>query len=169
MGLVTVVTVALMAVLAAIAQPAVAQTLSIGTVFPDAVVVCLVVAGLLLGPTEALAIGFIVGLISTTQIGHAGMGGVLVSRCLVALLAGHASARVYVNSGLAQVAAVFVGALVGEITLFAFSPDPSVLPWLWTALGRATLSALIAPLFFRVAHSVAVWERGDAHRPSLGG
>jgi hypothetical protein len=169
MGLLTFAVVALMAVLAAICQPAIAQTLSHGVVFPDVATTCLVVAGLLLGPTEALVIGFVVGLISVTQMGHVGLGGVLVSRCLVGLLAGHASARVYMNSGLAQVGVVLAGVLAGETVLFAFNPDPSVFPWLWAALGRALLSALVAPVFFRIANGMAAWELGDAHRPSLGG
>jgi hypothetical protein len=116
-----------------------------------------------------LVIGFVIGLISVTQMGHVGLGGVLVSRCLVGLLAGHASARVYMNSGLAQVGVVLAGVLAGETVLFAFNPDPSVFPWLWAALGRALLSALVAPVFFRIANGMAAWELGDAHRPSLGG
>ncbi len=169
MGLVTVIVVTILAALAAMVQPAVAQSLSVGGVFPDVATTCLVVAGLLLGPTEALTIGFLVGLISVTQMGHVGLGGVLVSRCLVGFLAGHVSARVYVSSGFAQMGAVFCGVLLGEITLFAFGPDPSLLPWLWAAVGRALLSAAVAPLFFRFANAVAAWELGDAHRPSLGG
>ncbi|MBD3174784.1 MAG: hypothetical protein GF320_06375 [Armatimonadia bacterium] len=168
MGMVTFVVVALMAALAAVFQPAVAQNLSVGSVFPDAATACLVVAGLLLGPTEALAIGFLVGVISVTQIGHVGLGGLLVARSVVGLLAGFASARVFIHSVVTQMAAVLAGVLISEAILFVFSPDATVGPWMGAAGGRALLSALIAPLFFRIANGVAAWEMGDAHRPGLG-
>ena len=167
MGLVTLVVIVLLALGAAVAQPAVAHCLSIHGVFPDIAVVSVLVAGLVMGPAEGIAIGLLVGLVGLTQSAHTALAGLLVSRCVVGLLAGQTAARVFANSILVQLAAAFLAVMAADAVLFAFDADPEVGAWLLASLKKGLASAAVAPLLFRVAVAAAKWEAGERPRHAM--
>ncbi len=164
MGLITVVACLLMALVAAIAQPAVAHCLALGGVYPDLAVASILVCAMVLGAPEGVGIALIAALIAVSQVGHIGLAGVMISRCAVGALGGITGARLYRQSVLVQMGASAVAVLAADAVLFLFTPDPLVGRWIGCALGKALLTALTAPLLFGFVQRVAAWESGDRYR-----
>jgi hypothetical protein len=164
MGLISVVTCLLLVLVAAVAQPAVAHFLSIGGVYPDFAVASVLVVALFMGPQEGIGIGLVAGLIAVTQVGHAGIAGVILSRSAAGAVGGVVGARFYRQSAAVQMAAVAAGVLAAEVSLFLFAPDPLVGRWLACALGKAFITGLHAPILYRLVNRVASWESGERYR-----
>ncbi len=164
MGLLTALAAILLVVASAIAQPAVSGCLSVGGVFPDIAVASLVVAGMFLGPFEAMLTGLVAGLICVSQVGHVGLAGVILSRAATGALAGVAGARLYHTNVFVQMAAVALGVAAADAFLFLFMPGPDIGGWLGDLGGKALVSGLCAPLLFSAVGKVAAWEEGDRYR-----
>lgn len=163
MGIVTLATAVSLALAVAASQPALARYCAVGWAFPDAATVAIVVAGLVLGAPEGLVVGFIVGVVTATQCGHVGVGGIIVSRSAVGLLAGLASTRVYRANVLVQFGAGALGSLVADMVLVLFSPPAYTGEWIAQSLGKSLASGIIAPLLFVIVVRVARWETGEGY------
>jgi len=165
-GLLTALAAILLVVVAAVAQPAVSGCLGAHGVFPDLAVASVVVASMFLGPFEAMMMGLVAGLVCATQVGHAGLAGVILSRAATGALAGVAAARLYHTNVLVQMLAVALGVAAADCILFLFLPGPDIGGWLGDLCGKTVISALCAPLLFGSVQKVAAWEAGgrDRHR-----
>ncbi len=140
-------------VLAAAVQRAWPDTLRVGTMGPDLVLVLVACIGITRGPVAGYAAGLLGGLLAATT-NQGPFGTILVSHMAVGFLAGHAKGRVFVDHILAAPIVAALATLLAAVVQLVVTPPPVFLPWAGH-LGIAVLyNALISPIWYLYARAV---------------
>jgi len=145
------------AMIAALAlQTTVLNSVTIGGVKPDLVLVLAMCAGLLSGPGMGAMYGAAAGVLEGyAQGSHLGSLG--VSRALAAFLAGTVETRLLRNNLVVPAATVFLGSAAAHAIFFVMAPAFPIARPLRIAAMESLLNMLIAPVCYA---ALARWGRG---------
>jgi len=135
------------------------QSLRIGNVGPDIVLVLVACAGI----TRGRVAGYAAGLFGGFLLGAAGEGrfaALLISLMVVGFLTGQVRGTVFADHILVAPVVVVLATLVASLIQMVLSPPSSFLPWLGE-VGRLMLyNAVISPVAYVYARALARrWPR----------
>ena len=136
-------------VLAAALQVSLGPRLAVQGVFPDLLLVCSIVAGLLYGPQVGAISGFVAGWFTFALQGQ-WPGSFLISRLVTGYLLGLLEARLFKENVTIHIGGAFLGTLLATGLFLLICPELIRQPgWPRQALYGALYNALMAPpLFF---------------------